>query len=152
MPFDFSKTNPELAAAMKRHEGDAPALLGDEIQLCRALLDIAAQNNQPGLCATLLAVLSRLSTGHVSNAIRANELLEMSTVQTIARKMSQQLVSRLGNCPGYEGVVDALCADFADIIDAARHGRITIDAESNTIEEEAIENTSHPAGSLARSQ
>jgi hypothetical protein len=142
---------------MDRHKGDAPALLGDEIQLCRALLDIAAQNNQPGLCATLLAVLSRLRTGHVSNAIRANELLEMSTVQTIARQMSQQIVLRLGGCPGYESAVDLLCGDFARIIDDARHGGMTIDAESadaesNTVEVPAIENASHPAGSLARSQ
>jgi hypothetical protein len=77
MGFDFSRSNPALAEVMKRHESDPPGLLGGEIQLARALLDIAAANNQAGLSATLLAVLSRLSVGHVSNALKANELLEL---------------------------------------------------------------------------
>jgi hypothetical protein len=79
-------------------------------------------------------------------------LLEMSTVQGIARKMSEALVSRLRGCPGYESAVDVLCGDFAKIIDDARHGRLTVDAESQEVALPAIESENHPAQAFGGTQ
>jgi hypothetical protein len=151
MAFDIL-ANPELAEAMARHRDDPIGTLGDEVVLCKALLEVAARKGNYGLVATLLAVQSRLSSSHVSNAVRCAQLVEMKNLQAVSQRIARALVARLGSCPEYARAVDMVCEDIATIMADARNGISTVDAESHEVAVPAIENSAHPAHTLARSE
>jgi hypothetical protein len=144
----FKITGP-LAEVMERQKKESPALLQDEVALCRAILETAANEGNWGLCVACLNVLQRLSSGHVSNALRMHHLLEMSAVQKIAGRMGAVLTRHLQNQPNFEVLTDGIIRDLEVVIADAREGRFedTLDAESREVP--AIENTS-PVRTLGR--
>ena len=124
MPYHFP---PEIQNELDSFEGDNPALVTDEIKLCRLLIRRAIEANSPGLAATLMSTIAKLSSVQVSNAARIGEMLSRSDLVAMGQRLSSVLVERLSGLPNFEALADALMADINRVF-AERQRTLTVES------------------------
>lgn len=78
---------------------DDPASCLSEVAICRCLVAEAVKNNQPALANSLLVTLSKLSSTHISNEIRAGQLLNINELASLGHEMSTSILEALSFLP-----------------------------------------------------
>ena len=68
----------------------------------------------------------------------------------LGQLLAAALTHRLSSAPGFEQLADVILSDWSEIF-KNRQSLLTMEVESTGVTVPATENTSHPAGSLARS-
>jgi hypothetical protein len=123
VPYHFP---PAIEKELASFDGDNPALVTDEIKLCRLLIRRAIEANSPGLAATLMSTIAKLSSVQVSNAARIGQMLDRSELTRMGQRLSAVLVERLSGLPGYEQLADTLLSDMQKVFSE----RATLTVES----------------------
>jgi hypothetical protein len=133
MPYKFSEA---LQRELDGFNDDNPALVADEIKIIRLLIQRALEQNNPGLVATLSAVLAKLSSIQVSNAARIGQMLDRSELIRMGQRLSTVLVERLSGLPNYEQVADVLMADIQRVFQE-RERTLTVESTEPATQKEA---------------
>jgi hypothetical protein len=97
-------------------QGDASDL-GDEVALCRYLLESAANQQSPAAIA-LLQTLGKLSAVDVQNRIRCRDLLDRDEVIRIARELCSIVSDEIQTLDGYEDVLQRIAERVEDTMKA----------------------------------
>jgi hypothetical protein len=133
MPYKFSEA---LQRELDGFNDINPALVADEIKIIRLLIQRALEQNNPGLVATLSAVLAKLSSIQVSNAARIGAMLDRSELIRMGQRLSTVLVERLSGLPNYEQVADVPMSDIQRVFQE-RERTLTVESTEPATQKEA---------------